>query len=30
MSAPAIQWYRDQVDSIEDLVESSPIVEVFV
>lgn len=29
MSAPETQWYRDQVDSIEDLVESSPIVEVF-
>jgi hypothetical protein len=29
MSAPETQWYRDQVDSIEDLVEGSPIVEVF-
>ena len=29
MSAPATQWYRDQVDSIEDLVNDSPIVEVF-
>lgn len=29
MSAPATQWYRDQVDSIEDLVAYSPIVEVF-
>lgn len=29
MSAPETQWYRDQVDSIEELVESSPIVEVF-
>ena len=29
MSAPEIQWYRDQVDSIEELVEGSPIVEVF-
>jgi len=29
MSAPEAQWYRDQVDSVEDLVEGSPIVEVF-
>ena len=29
MSAPETKWYRDQVDSIEDLVEGSPIVEVF-
>jgi len=29
MSAPETQWYRDQVDSIEELVEGSPIVEVF-
>ena len=29
MSAPETEWYRDQVDSIEDLVEGSPIVEVF-
>ena len=29
MSAPETQWYRDQVDSIEDLVNGSPIVEVF-
>ena len=29
MSAPETQWYRDQVASIEDLVENSPIVEVF-
>ncbi|MBN1875057.1 MAG: nitroreductase family deazaflavin-dependent oxidoreductase [Anaerolineae bacterium] len=29
MTAPETQWYRDQVDSVEDLVESSPIVEVF-
>jgi hypothetical protein len=29
MSAPETQWYRDQVDSIEELVESSPIIEVF-
>ena len=29
MSAPETKWYRDQVDSIEDLVDGSPIVEVF-
>lgn len=29
MSAPATQWYRDQVDSLEELVKYSPIVEVF-
>jgi hypothetical protein len=29
MSAPETQCYRDLVDSIEDLVENSPIVEVF-
>ena len=29
MSAPETKWYRDQVDSIEDLVAGSPIVEVF-
>ena len=29
MSAPETQWYRDQVDSLDDLVEGSPIVEVF-
>jgi hypothetical protein len=29
MSAPETQWYRDQVGSIDVLVESSPIVEVF-
>lgn len=29
MSAPETQWYRDQVDSVHDLVEGSPIVEVF-
>ena len=28
MSAPETQWYRDQVESIDDLVEGSPIVEV--
>ncbi len=29
MSAPATQWYRDQVESLEELVQHSPIVEVF-
>ena len=29
MSAPETKWYRDQVDSLEDLVNASPIVEVF-
>ncbi len=29
MSAPETKWYRDQVNSIEELVEGSPIVEVF-
>ncbi len=29
MSAPATKWYQDQVDSIEELVNGSPIVEVF-
>jgi hypothetical protein len=29
MSAPETQWYRDQVESIDILVEESPIVEVF-
>ena len=29
MSAPETKWYRDQVDSIDVLVEGSPIVEVF-
>ncbi len=29
MSAPETKWYREQVDSIEDLVRESPIVEVF-
>lgn len=29
MSAPETQWYRDQVDSVEELVKGSPIVEVF-
>lgn len=30
MSAPETKWYRDQVDSIDDLVNGSPIVEVFL
>lgn len=29
MSAPETQWYRDQVDTLEHLVQYSPIVEVF-
>ena len=29
MSAPETKWYRDQVDSVDDLVHGSPIVEVF-
>jgi ribosomal protein L28 len=29
MSAPETKWYRDQVDSVEELIEGSPIVEVF-
>lgn len=29
MSAPETKWYRDQVDSIDDLVAWSPIVQVF-
>lgn len=29
MSAPETKWYRDQVESVEDLIEGSPIVEVF-
>ena len=29
MSAPETKWYRDQVDSIDDLANESPIVEVF-
>jgi hypothetical protein len=29
MSAPETKWYRDQGNSIEDLVTGSPIVEVF-
>jgi hypothetical protein len=30
MSAPETKWYRDQVDSVDDLVKGSPIVEVFL
>ncbi len=29
MSSPKTQWYRDQVDSVENLIAGSPIVEVF-
>jgi hypothetical protein len=29
MTAPETKWYRDQVDSVEVLIEDSPIVEVF-
>ena len=29
MSAPETQWYRDQVESIDELVDGSPIVEIF-
>ena len=29
MSAPETNWYRDQVDSLDDLVRFSPIVEIF-
>jgi len=29
MSVPETKWYRDQVDSIDDLVNNSPIIEVF-
>ena len=28
MSAPETQWYRDQVDSVEQLVDDSPIVRI--
>jgi len=30
MSAPATKWYRDQVQTVDELVEYSPIVEVFL
>ncbi len=29
MSAPATQWYRDQVGSVDELVQHSPMVEIF-
>ena len=29
MSAPVTQWYRDQVESVDELVAHSPMVEVF-
>ena len=29
MSVPETKWYRDQVNSIDELIEHSPIVEVF-
>ncbi len=29
MSAPETKWYRDQVGSVDELVDNSPIVEVF-
>lgn len=29
MSAPETRWYRDQVESVDELVDKSPIVEVF-
>ncbi len=29
MSAPATSWYRSQVESVDELVKHSPIVEVF-
>lgn len=29
MTAPQTKWYRDQVDSVDELVKHSPIVEVF-
>jgi hypothetical protein len=30
MTAPETLWYREQGDSIEDLIENSPMVEVFL
>jgi len=30
MNAPETKWYRDQVDTIEELIKASPIVEVFL
>ena len=29
MSAAETQWYRDQADSLDGLVEGGPIVEIF-
>ena len=29
MTAPETQWYRDQVETVEDLIAGSPMVEVF-
>ena len=29
MNAPATQWYRNQVESVDELVAHSPMVEVF-
>ncbi|MEM7029334.1 MAG: nitroreductase/quinone reductase family protein [Chloroflexota bacterium] len=29
MTAPETKWYREQVDSVEDLIKGSPIVEIF-
>ena len=29
MNAPETKWYREQVESVEELIERSPIVEVF-
>ena len=29
MTAPETQWYRDQVESVSDLIANSPIVEIF-
>jgi hypothetical protein len=29
MTAPETKWYRDQVTSVTDLIENSPIVEIF-
>lgn len=29
MSAPETKWYRDQVDSVDDLIDKSPIVDDF-
>lgn len=29
MTSPETQWYREQVNSVEELIKNSPIVEVF-